>query len=168
MAATGATLDLGSPQHGLASHFGKIPIGLELYSLRDQCKTDLPGMLAAVSKIGYKGVEFAGYHGRSAKELRKRLDDLGLVACGTHTPYESVSANKLAETIEFNRTIGNTFLIVPSMSGKTKQDWLDKAKQFNELAARVKGDAMWIGYHAHGHDFEKIDGETPWDLFCCN
>ena len=44
------------------------PIGLQLYSLREQCKTDLPGMLAAVSKIGYKGVEFAGYHGRSAKE----------------------------------------------------------------------------------------------------
>ena len=125
-------------------------------------------MLAAISTIGYKGVEFAGYHGRSAKELRKLLDDLGLVACGTHTPYDSVSANKLAETIEFNRTIGNNFLIVPSMSGKTKQDWLDKAKEFNALADKVKADGMWIGYHAHGHDFQKIDGETPWDLFCGN
>src|SRR3982074_3629615 len=64
----------------------KIPLGLQLYSLRDQCKTELPGMLAAVSKIGYKGVEFAGYHGRSAKELRKMLDENGIVACGTHTP----------------------------------------------------------------------------------
>ncbi len=102
----------------------------------------MPGTLAAIAKSGYKGVEFAGYHGRSAKELRKMLDDLGLVACGTHTPYDSVQSNKLAETIEFNRTLGNRFLIVPSMSGKTKQDWLDKAKQFNELAARVKGNAM--------------------------
>ena len=65
----------------------KIPIGLQLYSLREQCKTDLPGMLAAVSKIGYKGVEFAGYHGRTAKELQKMLADNGLIACGTHTPY---------------------------------------------------------------------------------
>src|SRR5438128_11804875 len=134
MAATGATLDLGSPQHGLASHFGKIPIGLELYSLRDQCKTDLPGMLAAVSKIGYKGVEFAGYHGRTAKQLRKLLDDNGLVACGTHTPYESVLSDKLQETIEYNRTIGNSFLIVPWMEGKTKQEWLDKAKHFNRIS----------------------------------
>src|SRR5689334_5095596 len=79
----------------------KIPLGVQLYSLRDQCKTDLPGMLAAVSKIGYKGVEFAGYHGRSAKELRKMLDDNGLVACGTHTPYESILDDKLKETVEF-------------------------------------------------------------------
>src|SRR5690242_2668651 len=93
----------------------KIPIGVEMYSLREQCKTDLPGMLAAVSKIGYKGVEFAGYHGRSAQELRKMLDDNGLIACGTHTPYESVLGDKLKETVEFNHVIGNNFLIVPWM-----------------------------------------------------
>src|SRR5262245_15442596 len=99
-----ATLAFGSAN--AAQGKSKIPIGLQLYSLRDQCKTDLPGMLAAVSKIGYKGVEFAGYHGRTAKELRKMLDDNGLIACGTHTPYESVLGDKLKETIEFNRTIG--------------------------------------------------------------
>src|SRR3989442_13685575 len=164
IAATGATLALGSPQHGLAAHFGKIPIGLELYSLRDQCKTDLPGMLAAVSKIGYKGVEFAGYHGRTAKELRKMLDDIGIVACGTHPPYESVLGDKLKETVDFNQTIGNKFLIVPSMTAKTKQEWLDKAKLFNELADKVKGDHMWVGYHSHAHDFEKFEGVAAWDI----
>ena len=133
--------------------------------MRDQCAKDLPGTLTAISKIGYKGVEFAGYHGRSAKELRKMLDDLGLVACGTHTPYDSVLPDKLAQTVEFNRTIGNNFLIVPWMEGKTKQQWLDKAKQFNELADKVKADGMWVGYHAHAHDFEKFDGESAWDLF---
>ena len=71
LAMTGATLALAVPPSVRAATSGKIPVGLELYSLRDQCKTDLPGMLAAVSKIGYKGVEFAGYHGRTAKELRK-------------------------------------------------------------------------------------------------
>src|SRR5213594_139751 len=112
--AAGAALGLGLPRLGQAAHTGKIPIGLELYSLREQCKTDLPGMLEAVSKTGYKGVEFAGYHGHSAKELRKMLDDNGIVACGTHTPYESVLGDKLKETVEFNQTIGNRFLIVPS------------------------------------------------------
>lgn len=146
----------------------KIPVGLQLYSLREQCGKDLPGMLAAVSKIGYKGVEFAGYHGRNAKELRKLLDDNGLVACGTHTPYDSVLGDKLKDTIEFNRTIGNRFLIVPWMEGKSKQDWLDKAKLFNELAVKVKADGMSVGYHAHAHDFQKFDGESAWDIFFGN
>jgi sugar phosphate isomerase/epimerase len=163
---TALTIGLGRAAQAATTH--KIPVGLQMYSLRDQCKTDLPGMLAAVSKIGYKGVEFAGYHGRSAKELRKLLDDNGLVACGTHTPYESVLGDKLAETIEYNKTIGNSFLIVPWMEGKSKQDWLDKAKLFNEISDKVKAEKMWVGYHAHAHDFEKFDGESAWDLFFGN
>lgn len=147
----------------------KIPVGLQLYSLRKECATDLPGMLAAVSKIGYRGVEFAGYHGRSAKELRKLLDDNGLVACGTHTPYDSIQGDKLKETVEFNRTIGNKFLIVPWMSeAKSKQEWLDRAKLFNDVADKVKADGMWVGYHAHQHDFKQIEGVSAWDLFFGN
>src|ERR1035437_8717222 len=95
----GAALGLGVAPLAQAAASKKIPVGLQLYSLREQCKTGLPGMLAAVSKIGYKGVEFAGYHGRSAQELRKLLDDNGLVPCGTHTPYESVQGDKLKETV---------------------------------------------------------------------
>src|ERR1044071_6274193 len=143
--AVGITLGLGLPSVGKGAEAAKIPIGLELYSLREQCKTDLPGMLAAVAKIGYKGVEFAGYHGRTAKELRKLLDDNGIVACGTHTPYESVLGDKLKETVEFNHVIGNKFLIVPSMTAHSKKDWLQRANLFNELADKVKGDGMWLG-----------------------
>src|SRR5437879_9355135 len=123
--AAGMTLGLGLPRVSQGAQMGKIPIGLELYSLREECKTNLPGMLFAVSKIGYKGVEFAGYHGHSAKDLRKMLDDNGIVACGTHTPYESVLGDKLTETVEFNRVIGNKFLIVPSMSAHSTQAWLE-------------------------------------------
>jgi sugar phosphate isomerase/epimerase len=121
-----------------------------------------------VAKIGYKGVEFAGYHGHSAKELRKMLDDNGIVACGTHTPYESVLGDKLKETVEFNQTIGNKFLIIPSMTARSKKDWQERANLFNELAARVKSDGMWVGYHSHAHDFKKLEGETSWDVFSSN
>lgn len=168
LGAAALTLTAGCRSTAGTASGRKIPVGVQLYSVREQCAKDLPGTLAAVAKIGYKGVEFAGYHGRSAAELRKMLDDLGLVACGTHTPYESVLADKLNETIEFNRTIGNKFLIVPWMTGKTRQDWLDKAKLFNEVAEKVKGQGMWTGYHAHAHDFEKIDGESAWDIFFGN
>jgi sugar phosphate isomerase/epimerase len=161
----GATLSLAATQAAAAK---KIPVGLQLYSVRNQCQADLPGVLAAVAKIGYRGVEFAGYYGRGAKELRKLLDDNGLVMCGTHTPYESVLGDKLKETIEFNRITGNKFLIVPWMEGKSKQAWLDKAKLFNEVAEQVKPAGMVVGYHAHAHDFERFDGESAWDLFFGN
>jgi sugar phosphate isomerase/epimerase len=167
--AAGTALSLGIAPQARAAASKKIPVGLQLYSLRVQCKTDLPGMLTAVSKIGYRGVEFAGYHGRSAKELRKLLDDNGLVACGTHTPYESVLGDKLKDTVEFNLTIGNKFLIVPWMAeAKSKQEWLDRAKLFNDIAAKVKPDGLWVGYHAHQHDFKQIDGVSAWDLFFGN
>lgn len=152
--------------HAAQGH--KIPVGLELYSVREQCAKDLPGTIAAVAKIGYKGVEFAGYHGRSAKDLRKLLDDNGLVCCGTHTPYETILPDKIEATMEFNQIIGNKYLIVPWMEGKSKQAWLDKAKVFNEAADKVKAKGMFVGYHAHAHDFEKFDGESAWDLFFGN
>lgn len=161
----GLTLGAAAIPSAVSAAVGKIPVGVQLYSIREQCKQDLTGTLAAIAKIGYQGVEFAGYHGKSAKELRQILDGLGLVTCGTHTPYESILPDKLAETIEFNRTIGNKFLIVPWMTGKTKQDWLDKAKLFNDAAEKVKAQGMWVGYHAHAHDFEKLEGESAWDIF---
>ncbi len=146
----------------------KIPVGLQLYSVREQCAKDLPGTLAAVAKIGYQNVEFAGYHGRSAKDLRKLLDDNGLKCCGTHTPLETILSDKLTDTIEFNGLIGNKFLIVPWMENKSKQAWLDKAKLFNDVAGKVKPHGMSVGYHAHAHDFEKFEGETAWNLFFGN
>lgn len=166
LGVAGAVLALPHAAQAVAG--AKIPVGLQLYSVREQCKTDLPGVLAAVAKTGYKGVEFAGYHDRSAKELRKLLDENGLVTCGTHTPDQSVLGDKLKETVEFNRIIGNKFLIVPWMEGKSKQEWLEKARLFNEIAEKVKADGMSVGYHAHAHDFEKFDGESAWDLFFGN
>src|SRR5438874_1914792 len=137
----------------------KIPVGLQLYSVREECKTDLPGTLAAVAKIGYKGVEFAGYHGRSAKELRKLLDDNGVVACGTHTPFETIQPANLDATMEFNQIIGNKFLIVPWMNETdSKKEWSERAKLFDDTAEKLKPHGLAVGYHAHAHDFKSIGG----------
>jgi sugar phosphate isomerase/epimerase len=146
----------------------KIPVGLELYSVRNECAKDLPKVIETVAKIGYKGVEFAGYHNRKAAELRKMLDDNGLVCCGTHTPLETIQPQNLEATIEFNKTLGNKFLIVPWMDPKTKEGWLAMVKLFNEQAEKVKAEKMYVGYHAHAHDFDKIDDVSCWDLFFGN
>lgn len=143
----------------------KIPVGVELYSVREDCQKDFPGTLAAIARTGYPGVEFAGYWGRSAPEIKKMLDDTGLFACGSHTPYELVQPDKLAATIEFNRIIGNKFIIVPDMTGKTRAEWIARARIFNDLAAQLQPHGLAIGYHSHFHDFHRVEGEMPWDIF---
>jgi len=163
--AAGLAIGLGVTGFQNAPGKAKIPVGVELYSVREECKVDFPGTLAAVAKIGFKGVEFAGYWGRSAKELRKMLDDNGIVACGTHTPYETFLPEKIDATIEFNQIIGNKFLICPSMSARTRNDWIAKAEMFNGIADKLKPHGMWTGYHSHAQDYHKVEGETIWDIF---
>ena len=83
----------------------RIPIALQLYSIRHDCERDLPGTLKAVAEMGYEGVEFAGYYGRSAAELRAMLDDLGLAVAGTHIRIETLMGDQLADTVAFNRAL---------------------------------------------------------------
>ncbi len=146
----------------------KIPFGLQLYSVRNECAKDLVGTVTAVAKMGYKGVEFAGYYGRDAKTLRKLLDDVGLKCCGTHIGLDTLLGDNLPKTIEFNQTLGNKFLIVPGMPGKytkSRQGWLDAADIFSELAGKVKPQGMCVGFHNHSIEFKPLEGEKPWDTF---
>ena len=146
----------------------KIPIGVQLYSVREDCKKDLPGTLKAVAKMGYAGVEFAGYYDYNAQDLRKLLDENGLKCCGTHTGLDTLADDKLAATIEFNKTIGNKYLIVPWIPEelrKTRADWQNVARRFNDLADKVKKQKMCVGYHNHHVEFQPLEGELPWDTF---
>ena len=143
----------------------RIPIGLQLYSVRGDCGKNLVGTIEAVGKMGYEGVEFAGYHGKTAQELKKLLADNGLKCCGTHTDLGALRGDNLKRTVEFHQALGNKFLIVPGMGNKTRGDWENAAKEFNDIAAKVAGDGMRVGYHAHGGDFRALDGSTPWDIF---
>ena len=154
-----------------AAAAAKVPIGVQLYSVRTECKRDLPGTLAGVAKIGYKGVEFAGYYERSAAELRKMLDDDGLKCCGTHTGLDTILGDKLKATIDFNKEIGNKYLIVPSLPAKyrsSKDAWLETAKLFNEAAARAGEQSMLVGYHNHSEEFKPLEDAIPFDLFFGN
>jgi sugar phosphate isomerase/epimerase len=149
----------------------KLPIGVQLWSVRDDCAKDLPGTLAALAKMGYAGVEFAGYHNRKAPELRKLLDDLGLKACGTHTGLDTLAGDAFKATVEFNQTLGNRFLIVPSLPGEHTGSVAaleSVAKRFGELAEQAKAAGMLVGYHAHAGDLKPIDGRTPWDIIFSN
>jgi sugar phosphate isomerase/epimerase len=149
----------------------RIPIGLQLYSVREDCKQDLPGVLKAVAGMGYEGVEFAGYYGRTAQDLRAMLDDLGLKCCGTHTALATILGDELPRTIEFNQILDNRFLIVPSIPAErrqSRQGWLETAHLFAAAAESARADGMLVGYHNHAIEFQPLDGELPWDTFFSN
>ncbi len=174
--AAGLAAGCAAPAAGLrralaAAVPARVPIGVQLYSVRFRCAKDLPGTLAGIAKMGYSGVEFAGYYNRSAAELRGMLDANGLKCCGTHTDLTTLTGDNLAKTVDFNQTLGNRFLIVPSLPEKqtrTRQGWLDMAKTFNQLAEKVGPHGMRVGYHNHTIEFAPLDGEMPWDTFFGN
>lgn len=150
-----------------------LPVGLQLWTVRTECAKDFPGTIAAIGKMGYDGVEFAGYYERSAQDVRKMLDDNGLKCCGTHTQLDTLLGDNLAKTIEYNKVIGNKYLIVPWLDPKThrtKESWLEMAKIFNKIAEKVQPEGMVVGYHAHAGDFKPVEGsdEIPWDILFGN
>ena len=145
-----------------------LPIGLQLYSVRDDCAHDLPGVLKAVAGMGYVGVEFAGYYEYTAPELRALLDDNGLRCCGTHTALDTILGDELPRTIAFNQTLGNKYLIVPGLPHErtsSKDAWLETARLFDEASERAAAEGMLVGYHNHSEEFRPLDGQLPWDLF---
>jgi sugar phosphate isomerase/epimerase len=151
-----------------------IPIGVQLYGVRDACQSDLTGTLKKLAEMGYEGVEFADYFSRSASELRNLLDDFGLKCCGTHIYLETLIETLLKgseEIVEFNKTLDNPYLIVRWLDEKrytTKEKWIETADLFNLIAERLQPHGMRIGYHNHGFEFRSIDGEIPWNIFADN
>ncbi|MGD8238865.1 MAG: sugar phosphate isomerase/epimerase [Armatimonadota bacterium] len=149
----------------------RIPIALQVYSVRQDASRDLSGVLAAVADMGYEGVDFAGFYGHSALSVRKMLDDNGLQVAGAHVQLDLLLGDKFQETVEFHQTIGNRFLIVPGLPKQrreSRQAWLDTAKLFNKLSRKLEPYGMRTGYHNHSVEFTPMDGERPWDTFFGN
>ncbi len=142
-------------------------IALQLYSVRGECAKDLPSTLQEVAEMGYDGVEFAGYYGRSARDLRTMLEDLGLEVAGTHVGIETLQGDRLGDSIEFNRVLGNQFLVVPSLPVEmtsSRGSWLRAAHLLNEIADQLRPEGMQVGFHNHVIEFQPIEGELPWDI----
>lgn len=149
----------------------RIPIALQLYSVREDAARDLDGVLRAVAKMGYEGVEFAGYYGHDAPTIKAMLDQYGLKVAGAHVGIDTLLGDELQRSVEFHQTIGNRFLIVPGLPAERRSSraaWLDTARTMNEIAERLKPHGMRTGYHNHAIEFAPLDGELPWDTFFGN
>ncbi len=129
-------------------------------------------VLKEVSKIGYDGIEFAGYYNKSPQELKKMLDDLNLKVAGTHLGINTLLGDELKKTVEFNQILGNKYLIVPGLPEEMRSSnakWLETAKLFNQISYEVGKAGLYVGYHNHHIEFEKKEGnETPFDVFFQN
>jgi sugar phosphate isomerase/epimerase len=146
----------------------QLPIGTQLWCVRKELASDIPGVLSALAKTGFDGVELENAFGKPGPEWRKHLDAAGLKACGFHHTLGELQGEKLARTIEFNAAISNPYLIVRSLPEETykSRDLLEKtADAVNEAAEKVKPHKMRVGYHNHSADFNRIDGEYWWNRF---
>jgi len=123
--------------------------------------------------IERQGGDFADYqreddaYRRALATVDRTLDGLGLKAAGTHIDFETLLGDELKKTVEFNKTIGNDFLIVPGVpeeQAQSAQDWAKIASLLEEAAEKVAPEGMWVGFHNHQNEFKKYDGKTAWDI----
>jgi len=145
-----------------------LPIGTQLWCVRKQLASDIPGTLTAVAAAGFDGVELENAFGQTGKEWRTHLDAAGLKACGFHHTLGELGGDKLAATIEFNQAIGNRYLIVRSLDEETyksEERLKQAADAVNVAAQQAKPHGMRVGYHNHALDFNRLGGEYWWNLF---
>src|ERR1041385_8159203 len=94
----------------------RVPIGLELYSVRDEMAKDMPATVRAVAKMGYEVVEFySSYYNwtpEQAKDVRKLLDDLGIKCNSTHNGLNALQPDGIAKAIDINQTIGAKYIVL--------------------------------------------------------
>ena len=146
----------------------RLPIGTQLWCVRKQLASDIPGTLGALATAGFDGVELENAFGRPGTAWRKHLDGARLKACGFHHTLEELQGDKLRATIEFNQAVGNRNLIVRSLDEETYKsaDLMKKAADaVNEAALAVRPHGLRVGYHNHALDFNRIGGEYWWNLF---
>ncbi len=160
--ATGVFAALATGQLRAAA---RVPVAIQLFSLRRQCEQDLEGTLAYVREVGFEGVELAGFYGRTAAQLRDMLAQHSLRCCGSHTPLPQLTGDKLNSTIEDNRTLQNRNLIVPGLPKEYEESagsWQRAADVFNDVAEKLRPEGMRVGYHNHDIEFRPVDGVLPW------
>ncbi len=141
------------------------PISIQLYTVREIAAKDFFGTLKQIADIGYKGVEPAGFHGKKPAELRKVLDDLGMVCSSAHGPL--INKDNVAEQVETAKTLGYDIII--SGFGPNEFKTMDgikaSAEKFQAAAELLKPHGLKMGYHNHWWEMDVIDGKLGYEHF---
>lgn len=138
-------------------------LGVQLYSIRSLCQSDLEAGLRAAAEIGYEGVEFAGFFGHTAAEVVGWLKKYGLAVSSAHVPAPEIFDTP-EQTIAFHKAIGNQRIICPGYGLKTGGDVTELAGKFRAVRDLYREAGMTLGYHNHAHEFVKDGGSYLLDL----
>jgi sugar phosphate isomerase/epimerase len=135
-----------------------IPVGLELYSVREELKRDPQATVRAVAGMGYQGVEFYApyfeWTENQTKEMRKLLDDLGIRCFSTHNDSSFFNKEKLSKARDFNLILGSKYVVMASAQPKPGLDgWKAVAETLNLAAEQLESAGLKTGYHNHQTEF---------------
>ena len=150
-----------------------IPVGLELYSVRDALKSDREGTVRAVAKMGYQAVEFYAPYFEwtepQAKAMRKLLDELGIKCYSTHNDEDYFSAKKIERARDLNLILGTKYLVQAWSDPKPDLDgWKALAENLNAAAEKLEPVGLKVGYHNHQAEFTAVGGQRPIEILAAN
>jgi len=140
----------------------KLPIALQLYSVRDELAKDFYGTVQKVRQMGYDGVELSGLNGADPKEVRRMLNEAGLEVHSSHVPVdEMLSEGGLARY----REAGCSYVAIPWMDhGKHNEKLDENIELIRKLAAMAREAGLMLLYHNHDFEFRKTGGEAALDI----
>jgi sugar phosphate isomerase/epimerase len=141
-------------------------ISLQLYTVREETARDMPGTLRRISEIGYPAVEFAGFGGETAEDLRNILDDLGLRASGAHVPFDSWETDPEAVITDMH-TLDCAHAILPIAPPDQHRDETAVASlagSLNRWGDLCRQEGVTFSYHNHDFEFAPLDGTTMWEV----
>jgi sugar phosphate isomerase/epimerase len=150
-----------------------IPVGLELYSVRNALKDDLTGTVRTVAQMGYQCVEFyAPYFDWTepqTKQMKKLLDDLGIRCFSTHNSFSYFTPENLKRAADMNLILGSKYVIMSSSKPKPGLDgWKEVADTLNTAADQLEPAGLKTGYHNHQLEFTPVEGKRPIEILAKN
>jgi sugar phosphate isomerase/epimerase len=162
-----AAVNVPAQEHtaGIGKSF-KGPIGLQLYSLRDQFKKDVPGTLDEVKNFGFKYVELAGTYNMKPAEFKAELDKRGLVAISGHFPYDRYQ-NDLDGIAKEAKALGLKYVgcaWIPHEGKFDEKKCREVIQVFNHAGEELAKQGFKFFYHTHGYEFQPFGDGTLFDL----
>lgn len=139
-----------------------IPVAVQMYSLREESQKDFAGTLKKVAELGFDGVEFAGFGGLTAEEVKVLLDEYGLQAAASHVPLEELE-NNLAKVIEEQKIIGSKYVVCPYLmpNRRSEEDYLSLITLLDEIGETCRQEGITLCYHNHDFELDCLaDGRT--------
>jgi sugar phosphate isomerase/epimerase len=141
-------------------------IGVQLYTVRRDLARDFDGTLSRIAEIGYREVEFAGYHGKSPGEVRAILSRLGLAAPASHVSLDEFRRDADG-TIAAATEVGHRYLVVPWIDPSQRRsldDYRRIAEELNRIGEKARTAGMQLGYHNHDFELARLEGSVPLDV----